>query len=144
MFRRRKNFNDIFSEFDEIFNQFESRFGLPSLNTSTEEGSDEMGDWKKETYTSPNGNIFITSFVRTGNSNENTKKTGLNALKAKLQVAIDEENFEEAVKIRDEIKQYETNQDTIKKLESELKKSIEEQDFENSIKLRDEIKKLKS
>ena len=57
---------------------------------------------------------------------------------------IEEENFEEAVKLRDEIKTYESNQDSINKLEMELKKSIEEQDFEKSIEIRDQLKKLKS
>ena len=59
-------------------------------------------------------------------------------------MAIEDENFEEAVKLRDEIKNYETNQDSINKLEFELKKSIEEQNFEKSIEIRDELKKLKS
>jgi protein-arginine kinase activator protein McsA len=141
MFRRRKNFNDLFGDFDAMFSQFESMFGGMPNNSETESGTDEIGDWTKESYTSPDGKIFITNFVRNGNSN---KSSGINSLKRKLQMAIEEENFEEAVKLRDEIKNYESNQDSINKLEMELKKSIEEQDFEKSIEIRDQLKKLKS
>ncbi len=141
MFRRRKNFNDLFGDFDAMFSQFESMFGGMPINSESESGTDENGDWTKESYTSPDGKIFITNFVRNGSSN---KSSGINSLKRKLQMAIEEENFEEAVKLRDEIKNYESNQDSINKLEMELKKSIEEQDFEKSIEIRDQLKKLKS
>lgn len=141
MFRRRKNFNDIFGDFDSMFSQFESMFGGLPTNNQTESGTDELGDWKKETYVSPDGKIFVTNFVRNGETN---KSSGINSLKRKLQIAIEEENFEEAVKLRDEIKKYESNQDLINKLESELKKSIDEQNFEKSIEIRDQLKKLKS
>lgn len=144
MFRRRKNFNDLFGDFDAMFSQFESMFGGMPNNGETESGTDEIGDWTKETYTSPDGKIFITNFVRNGDSHNSNKSSGINSLKRKLQIAIEEENFEEAVKLRDEIKTYESNQDSINKLEMELKKSIEEQDFEKSIEIRDQIKKLKS
>lgn len=140
MFRRRKNFNDLFGDFDAMFSQFESMFGGMPINSESESGTDENGDWTKESYTSPDGKIFITNFVRNGSSN---KSSGINSLKRKLQMAIEEENFEEAVKLRDEIKTYESNQDSINKLEMELKKSIEEQDFEKSIEIRDQLKKLK-
>lgn len=140
MFRRRRNLNDIFGDFDSMFSQFESMFGGMPNNSESESGTDELGDWTKETYTSPDGRIFITNFVRNGSSN----KGGVDSLKKRLQLAIEEENFEEAVKLRDQIKNYESNQDSINKLELELKKSIEEQNFEKSIEIRDQIKKLKS
>lgn len=140
MFRRRRNLNDIFGDFDSMFSQFESMFGGMPNNSESESGTDELGDWTKETYTSPDGRIFITNFVRNGSSN----KSGVDSLKKRLQLAIEEENFEEAVKLRDQIKNYESNQDSINKLELELKKSIEEQNFEKSIEIRDQIKKLKS
>lgn len=144
MFRRRKNFNDLFGDFDAMFSQFESMFGGMPSNSETESGTDELGDWTKETYTSPDGKIFITNFVRNGSSHNSNKSSGVDSLKKRLQLAIEEENFEEAVKLRDQIKNYESNQDAINKLEMELKKSIEEQNFEKSIEIRDQIKKLKS
>jgi excinuclease UvrABC helicase subunit UvrB len=144
MFRRRKNINDILGEFDSMFSQFESMFGGIPNDSKTEKGNDELGDWTKETYSSPDGSIYITNFVRTNSSHGTNKSSGLNALRKRLQTAIEDENFEEAVKLRDEIKNYETNQDSINKLELELKKSIEEQNFEKSIEIRDKLKKLKS
>jgi excinuclease UvrABC helicase subunit UvrB len=143
MFRRHRNFNDLLKEFDEMFGQFESRMNLLSSNIKIEESSDDNG-WRKETYSSPDGSFVISSYFRTNVPEETTKNSGINSLRAKLQIAIDEENFEEAVKLRDEIKKYESNQESIKKLESDLKKSIEEEDFEKSIQIRDELKKLKS
>jgi protein-arginine kinase activator protein McsA len=65
-------------------------------------------------------------------------------LKNKLNKAIEDENFEEAVKLRDQLKNLETNQKEIEKLELELKESIKEQNFERSIELRDELRKLRS
>jgi protein-arginine kinase activator protein McsA len=127
-----------------MFSQFESKFGGMPNGSETSSGSDDLGDWTTETYTSPDGKISITNFVRTDNPRRSYQSSGINSLKKKLQIAIEEENFEEAVKLRDEIKNYESNQDTINKLEMELKKSIEEQDFEKSIEIRDQLKKLKS
>jgi len=144
MFRRRKNLNDIFSEFDSMFSQFDAIFGGMPNGSKSEQGTDDLGDWTEETYTSPDGKISIKSFVRTSGSHGTNKPSGLDSLKKKLQIAIEEENFEEAVKLRDEIKNYESNQDEIKKLELELKKSIEELNFERSIEIRDQLKKLKS
>jgi protein-arginine kinase activator protein McsA len=144
MFRRRKNLNDIFGDFDEIFSQFDSMFSNLSNGGKFEKGTDDLGEWKEESYTSPDGKVSFKTYVRTNSSHGSNKTSGLNALKAKLQIAIDEENFEEAVKLRDEIKKYESNQDEIKKLESELQQSIKEQNFEKSIQIRDELKKLKS
>lgn len=144
MFRRRKNFNDIFGDFDAMFSQFESMLGGMPSNSETESGTDEIGDWTKETYTSPDGKIFITNFVRTDSSHNSNKSSGITSLKRKLQIAIEEENFEEAVKLRDEIKNLETNQENIEKIELELKRAIKEQDFELAIELRDHLKTLKS
>jgi protein-arginine kinase activator protein McsA len=54
------------------------------------------------------------------------------------------EDFEEAIKLREQIKNLGTNQEEIKKLELELKESIKEQNFERSIEIRDQLRKLKS
>ena len=65
-------------------------------------------------------------------------------LKTKLQRAIETEDFESAVKLRDQIKNLASNQEEIEKIELELKKAIKEQNFESAIELRDQLKKLKS
>lgn len=143
MFGRRKNFNDIFRDFDAMFGQFDSTFGINPSNLSKENGSDELGDWTKETYSSEDGSVFITNFIRTGNPSPN-KNSSLDKLKTQLNLSIENENFEEAVKLRDQIKKFESNKEQLNKLQMELKKSILEQDFEKCIELREEIKKLNS
>lgn len=124
MFRNEKNFNDIFRAFDDMFAQFDS----------------QLGEWKSETRVSEDGTMKITSFYR---SNEPRKNKGSQSLKRQLELAIENEDFEKAVEIRDQIKKLETNQETINKLEEELKQSIKEHNFERSIEIRDELKELK-
>jgi protein-arginine kinase activator protein McsA len=65
-------------------------------------------------------------------------------LKIKLQRAIETEDFESAVKLRDQINNLGTNKEMIEKIELELKRAIKEQEFEMAIELRDQLKKLKS
>jgi protein-arginine kinase activator protein McsA len=74
-------------------------------------------------------------------SKEMSKEEYLNI---KLERAIEMEDFEEAIKLREQIKNLATNQEEIKKLELELKESIKEQNFERSIEIRDQLRKLKS
>jgi protein-arginine kinase activator protein McsA len=57
---------------------------------------------------------------------------------------IEQENFERAIEIRDELKKIEQKNERLKSLELELKESIDKQDFENCIIIRDEINKLKT
>jgi protein-arginine kinase activator protein McsA len=64
-------------------------------------------------------------------------------LKQKLNIAVDEQNFEEAVELRDKIKNLEKNKEELIKLNKELDECVKKQDFENAIKLRDKIKGLK-
>ena len=125
MFGNRRNTNDLFKIFDEIFSQFEQ----------------PNGEWKTNTRISEDGSTMITT--RYWSSSNTTPKTDLDKLKSQLEVAIENEDFEKAVELRDQIKKLETNQKEVDKLEEELKKSIEEQNFEKSIEIRDQLKKLK-
>jgi excinuclease UvrABC helicase subunit UvrB len=116
-----------FRNFDKIFNEMFS------------EGTGfNLGDkkWTKETYKSPDGSFTYTYMTR-GKSNE------LHNLKEKLNLAIEDQNFEEAVELRDKIKKLEENKEKISELQSKLDESIKNQDFEKCIQYRDEIKKLK-
>ena len=124
MFGNRRNYNDIFRAFDEMF----SHFDLP------------QGEWKSKTRVSDDGTMKVTTYYR-GDSSKSEE--GIDRLKYQLNMAIENEDFETAVKLRDQIKNFESNQKDIDKLELELKKSIEEQDFEKSIDIRDQLKKLK-
>lgn len=124
MFNNKKNFNDILRMFDDMSSQFDS----------------QLGEWKSETRVSEDGTIKVTSFYRS--SEPNTSKES-NGLKRQLELAIENEDFEKAVEIRDQIRKMETNQETITKLEDELKQTILDHNFERSIEIRDELKKLK-
>jgi excinuclease UvrABC helicase subunit UvrB len=105
MFGNRKNFNDILRMFDDMSSQFDS----------------QLGEWKSETKVSDDGTIKVTSFYR---SSEPRKSKDEYGLKRQLELAIENEDFEKAVEIRDQIRKMETNQEYISKLEEELKQSI--------------------
>ena len=125
MFGNRRSYNDIFRAFDEMFSHFDLT----------------QGEWKSQSRVSDDGTIKVTTYYRGGDSPKETG--GLQSLKSQLDKAIENEDFESAVKLRDQIKTFEKNQKSIEKLELELKKSIENQEFEKSIELRDQIKNLK-
>ena len=126
MFGNKRNYNDIFRSFDEMFSQFDLT----------------QNEWKSKSRVSDDGTIKVTTYYRGGDSSKSEE--GIERLKYQLNMAIENEDFESAVKLRDQIKNCESNQETIDKLELELKKSIEEQNFEKAIELRDQLKKLKS
>jgi excinuclease UvrABC helicase subunit UvrB len=107
-------------------------------------------DWTKESFESPDGTYKYTSFVKVidlsdfYNQDVDDKKMSKEEyLTYKLQQAVENEDFEEAIKLRDQISNLKSNQEEIEKLELDLKEAIKLQDFENAIKLRDELKKLK-
>ena len=134
MFNRRKfNFNidDLMARYDKMMEDFNKQ------------------DWETNTFESPDGNYKYTRYVKVFDLSDldkyNSKEMDKEEyLKIKLNRAIEMEDFEEAVKLRDQIKNLGTNQEEIEKLELELKKSIEEQNFEKSIEIRDHLRKLKS
>jgi protein-arginine kinase activator protein McsA len=104
-------------------------------------------DWETNTFESPDGNYKYTRYVKVFNLSDFDEPKEMDKeeyLKIKLNRAIEMEDFEEAVKLRDQIKNLGTNQEEIEKLELELKQSIEEQNFEKSIEIRDQLRKLKS
>ena len=119
MFGNRRSYNDIFRAFDEMFAQF----------------TPNNGEWKTQTKVSEDGTMKITSYYY---DNAKTSPTSKN-----LKQQLENEDFEKAVELRDQIKKLESNQKEIDKLEEELKKSIEEQNFEKSIEIRDQLRKLK-
>lgn len=130
---RRNNFN-----FDDLMARYNKM--MEELNKL---------DWTTNSFESPDGNYKYTSYVKVFDlsdlDNDNSKEMDKEEyLKIKLERAIEMEDFEQAVKLRDQIKNLGTNQEQIEKLELELKKSIEEQNFEKSIEIRDQLRKLKS
>ena len=122
----RRNYNDVFRLIDEMFGQFDF--------------NPMGGEWKSKTRTSADGTTKVTTHYWS-NSGSNTNDVEM--LKSQLENAIENEDFELAVNLRDKIKSFETNQELITKLEQELKQSIQEQNFERSIEIRDQLRKLK-
>jgi protein-arginine kinase activator protein McsA len=135
------------NELDEIMGSFNHEFSsITNEEPQSNEGSDKNGEWKTETYTSPNGmfRYVITTTHRTSNKKSLEETDKISLLKKELQDCVEKQEFERAVEVRDTIKKLEKNQDEIKKMQSELDESISKQDFELSIKLRDKLNKLKS
>jgi excinuclease UvrABC helicase subunit UvrB len=133
MFGRRRNLN-----FDELMAHYEKMMeSFPKKN------------WSEESYESPDGSYKVKSYLKVFDASDfskifDTKISEEEDLKMKLNKAIENENFEEAVKLRDRLKSLEVNQKEIEKLELELKEVIKTQNFEKAIEIRDELKKLKS
>jgi protein-arginine kinase activator protein McsA len=125
----RRNYNDVFRMIDEMFGQFDF--------------NPMGGEWKSQTKTSADGTTKVTTHYWS-NDNSGLKTNDVEMLKAQLENAIENEDFELAVALRDKIKSLETNKESIEKLELELKQSIQEQNFERSIEIRDQLRKLKS
>jgi len=98
------------------------------------------GEWKTQTRVSDDGTYRITSYYYGNGADE---KSETRSLQKQLEDAIENEDFEKAVELRDRIKKLESNQKEIEKLELELKQSIKDQNFERSIELRDQLRKLK-
>ena len=134
MFNRRKfnlNIDDLMARYDKMMEDFNKQ------------------DWETKTFESADGNYKYTSYVKVFDlsnlDDDNSKEMDKEEyLKIKLNRAIEMEDFEQAVKLRDQIKNLGTNKEMIENLELELKESIKEQNFERSIEIRDELKKLKS
>jgi protein-arginine kinase activator protein McsA len=126
MFGNRRNMNDLWRAFDEMFAQFDST----------------NGEWKTQTRVSEDGTTRITSYYY-GSKDDKSSNSEIGSLQSQLETAIENEDFEKAVELRDKIKSLESNQKEIEKLELELKQSIKGQNFERSIEIRDQLKKLK-
>ena len=140
MFGKRFNLNidEIIARYNKMMEDFDNN--ISSL---------KKDDWKKETFESPDGSYKYTSYIKVFDLSDfdapNPKEMSKEEyLKIKLERAIENEDFESAVRLRDQIKNLGTNKEKIEKLEAELKKSIEDQNFELSIELRDKLKNLKS
>lgn len=135
-------FKNFFDDFDSLFNDsFFNQFG----DNKTEKGKDSNGDWIRQTYTSKDGSIRYTTFIRTSGKVPQSKQdmtTRIGDLKAELELLVEKQDFEKACQIRDLIKSLEDNSESIKKLNKELDVAIKEQNFERAIQIRDELKSL--
>jgi protein-arginine kinase activator protein McsA len=115
-------------EFDDMFDKM---FSMKSefINNN---------NWTSKTYKSPDGKYFYTYLSKGFKPTDE-----LDELKNKLDIVVEEQNFEEAVKLRDQIKSLEKNKEKISELQTKLDEYIKKQDFEKAIEYRDKIKALK-
>jgi protein-arginine kinase activator protein McsA len=120
------NFN-----FNRLFNEL-FRMDDPFLNPK---------NFEKKTYRSEDGSMVFT-YITNKQSNV-SEDDEISVLKYKLDLAIESQNFEDAVELRDKIKNLEENKEKISSLKKELDECIKNQDFEKAIKLRDKINSLK-
>ena len=140
MFRRK-----LFNEFDNLFNSLLNQDPfIFKGKTQKENGKDENGDWSKETFTSEDGMIQFTTIFRStyGKTPQPEEQNTLERLRKELQNAVNLQEFEKAVEIRDKIKNLEDNKVKLEDLNLQLTKAVDQQDYEKAIQLRDEIKKL--
>ena len=127
----KKNNNMLGNEdFEKLFNQILSKSFLLNPN-----------NFEKKTYLSEDGSMSFTYITTKGNRQNESDE--LSRLKQKLDLAVEEQKFEDAVVLRDKIKNLEENVEIINELNNELNDCIKRQDFERAIELRDKIKSLK-
>jgi len=143
----RKNFLGGFDDFEDILRNL---FGNENFLKEISSGVDQDGEWTKKTIASEDGTYKSTVYYRSGfGGGASPKKTKtpentIKQLKKELDVAVEKEDFQLAIYIRDRIKKLEENSGTIQDLESEMKDAIGKQDFERAIEIRNELNKLRS
>ena len=128
-----KNFKKMF----DLFNVFDDLF----LHDFYQLNEKDKGEWKEKKFTSPDGSLVFSYYSKS--FGDKTKNDEIETLKLKLNDAVNLQNFEEAVELRDKIKNLEKNQNEINQLNKDLKGCVESQDFEKAIEIRDKIKNLK-
>lgn len=140
-----KNFNYLNTFMKDYFNE-STNFDLPFTSlmgkTRTENGIDANGEWTKTTYESPDGSYSYTNFVRLSNNTSSKWNPKNEKLQKLLNKAVEEQNYEEAVRLRDEMRKNETFKEKLTSLKYELETAVKKQDYEKAIELRDTIKKL--
>jgi protein-arginine kinase activator protein McsA len=142
----RKSLKQMMDEINEMFGDYNPNFNSSSMEHKSETGSENGMEWEKETFTSPDGRITYivtsSSFPNIGRKPK-TNNNSLESLKQQLDKAVEKEDFQLAIYLRDAINNFEKNQEIIKKIEDELKDCIKSQNFEKAIELRDQLRKMR-
>ena len=134
-----KNF---FDDFDSFFNEFDHYFKFKPFkvvgDTKTEKGTDENGEWTKQTFISKDGSYQISTFYRT--SGKKTTSSEVKDLQKQLEDCIESQEFEKAAELRDKIKATKENQKHVDSLRKQMDEAVKNQEFEKAAELRDKIK----
>jgi protein-arginine kinase activator protein McsA len=97
--------------------------------------------WDKKTFKSKDGTISYT--IMSNGFESEPKNDDLEVLRSKLEKAVEKQDFEQAVELRDKIKSFEENKEKILELQSKLDECVKTQNYEKAIEYRDKIKSLK-
>jgi excinuclease UvrABC helicase subunit UvrB len=132
------NNRELFKKFEEILKEvlkLDSNDNSPNENTN--------GRWRKVVKTSEDGLTSIQYIMDNffGEWSE-PNRDELKDLEKQLDYHIKNQEFEQAVIIRDKIKEIKNNSSKVKELKRELEHAISKQDFERAIEIRDELKKI--
>lgn len=138
-FRNYYNLNKFINNLKTFDNMFLNNIPDVKGKEIVERGVDENGEWEKKTFVSDDGSFTYSYYTNNPSPLKNESD-----LESKLQEAINRQDFESAVLLRDEIKSMEVNKDKLTQLQKELDDTIQNQNFEKSIVLRDKINKLKT
>lgn len=149
LFGSNKSLDDMIKSLNEKLRKFGFEPVDFNMNYSSESSFDENGEWTKTTYTNSDGTTKIITIKKSNGDDETRKQSKVSSndlkfLEKELSRAVESQNFEYAVELRDKIKTLKNVVDEIKGLESQLKKAISEQNFELCIELRNKINELKS
>jgi excinuclease UvrABC helicase subunit UvrB len=147
-FRNNKRLDELIKDLnnDLLGLGFEPLMELTTFNNS---GFDDKGEWVKSTFKSDDGKIIMVTVTRNHNfndelSNNETSSSDIRFLESELDKAVESQNFEKAVKLRDRIQHLKSNEKVLEVFEKELENAIKEQNFEKCIDLRDKIKSIKT
>lgn len=149
LFGSNKSLDDMIKSLNEKLRKFGFEPVDFNMNYSSESGFDENGEWTKTTYTSSDGTTRIITIKKNYGDDDSKKQSKISSndlpfLEKELSRAIESQDFEYAVELRDKIKLLKDSSEEIKKLETKLEKAISEQNFELCIELRNKINELKS
>jgi len=138
------NNKDIYKIFEaflsEIFNQENLKFNTPIDGFFNGLNSKEIR--KHRNSVSKGSDVLVTTISFRITNPTNNNKSEIKDLNQKLEEYVSNQNFEDAAKIRDKIKELENNSFNIKKLKKELDLAVKEQNFERAIEIRDRLKKI--
>jgi protein-arginine kinase activator protein McsA len=142
--------NDFYKKFEKLLDEIFGGKHKPSTpfesfleNLKYDELNNDFSKLRNSVRKTKDGIITSIHFVinpdiKWSASNVNNKKD----LETKLNECIKNQDFEQAAKIRDEIKELKKNTSKTEILKKELEIAIEKQDFERAIVIRDELKKI--
>jgi len=145
-FRDDRNLDDMMKSLNDRLRKFGFEPFNFDFDMKMESGIDAKdGEWTKSTYTSEDGSTTVVTMSKGfGGKKPNTNMSNnIDYLKFQLDKAVESQDFEKAVELRDRISKLKDVEGKVKELEVELSKAIKEQKFERCIEIRDEIKNLR-